>query len=304
MKVLFLGSSNFSNIVLAQLLKNGVNVVGVITQPDKPSGRGQKLKSNTTKIFAQEHSIPVYTFDKLRNHIEEIKRIEYDLACVASFGQILPQSFLDIKPTINVHPSLLPKYRGATPIQSALLNGDNYTGVTIMKVALLVDSGDIIMQKKYKINDEDYNELEEKLALLGGNMASEVIGEFQNGSIKAVPQDNSKATLVKKLEKSDGKLDFSKNKDEIINKVRALSSTVGCFIMVEGKVIKIGKVSDASEKFNDVEERQIQNYKKAFIIGCNDGAIEVLLCQSPSGKMISGKDFINGHNEILGKMVE
>ena len=149
MKILFLGSSNFSKIVLERMLEEKLNVVGVITQPDKPSGRGHKLKPTEVKTFAFDKGIKVYTFDKIKNHIDEISKIDYDLAVVASFGQILPQTFLDLRLTINVHPSLLPKYRGATPIQSSILNGDKITGVTIMKVAKEVDSGDIILQKDF-----------------------------------------------------------------------------------------------------------------------------------------------------------
>lgn len=303
MKVLFLGSSNFSTIVLDKMLKNKVDVIGVITQPDKPCGRGHKLTPSKVKQFAQEKGIVVYTFDKIKNHIEEIKKIKYDIACVASFGQILPQEFLDIKLTINVHPSLLPKYRGATPIQSALLNGDEVTGVTIMKVAQKVDSGDIILQKEFKIEDEYYLELEEKLALLGGDMVSDVIKNIEKGKENYLPQDESKASLVKKLEKSDGKLDFSKSCKDIINKVRALSEDIGCFLTVDGDTLKIGKLQDVSGQYK-TRLKQILNYKKAFIIGCCDGSIEILTCQAPSGKMISGRDYINGHIDILGKMVD
>lgn len=301
MKILFLGSSSFSTIVLSQMLKNKLNVVGVITQPDKPSGRGQKLKANIVKTFAQENGIKVYTFDRIKNHIDEIRDIDYDLAVVASFGQILPQDFLDIKLTINVHPSLLPKYRGATPIQSALLNGDKVTGVTIMKVALKVDAGDIIMQKEFKISDEYYSELEEKLACLGGDMLCDVVRQVENKTIKFVPQDDGKATLVRKLDKDDGRLDFSKNKNEIINRVRALSDNVGCYVNINGSKLKIGKVRSADIS---VTPKQILKNKKAFIIGCKDGAIEILFCQSPSGKMVTGRDYINGHNDILGEMVD
>ena len=152
MKILFLGSSHFSKIVLEELIKKGVNISAVITQPDKPAGRGHKLTPTEVNIFAKENGIDVFTFPKVRDYIEEISKLNYDVALVASFGQILPQAFLDLKLTINVHPSLLPKYRGATPIQSAILNGDEITGVTIMKVAKEVDSGDIILQQQVQIN--------------------------------------------------------------------------------------------------------------------------------------------------------
>lgn len=303
MKILFLGSSSFSTICLSQMLKQGLNVVGVITQPDRPSGRGHKMTANVVKSFAMSEGLKVYTFDRLKNHIEEIKNIDYDIACVASFGQILPKEFLDYRLTINVHPSLLPKYRGASPIQSALLNCDKVTGVTIMKVALKVDSGDIILQKEYEIGDEYYRELEEKLATLGGDMVAEVVKQIENGSVKFIPQDESKATEVSKFDKSDGKLDFSQNAEKIVGRVKALSEEVGCFIDIEGKPLKIGQAQDVSGQY-EVMPKQILNFKKSFVIGCENGAVEILSCQAPSGKMISGRDYLNGHNDILGKMVD
>ena len=151
MKILFLGSSRFSLIVLQKMLEEGIDVGTVITQPDRPSGRGHKLTPTEVKTFALERGIEVKTFDKLRLHMEEVKTIDYDLSVVASFGQILPNEFLEHRLCINVHPSLLPKYRGASPIQSAILNGDKQSGVTIMKVAQEVDAGDIILQNRWRL---------------------------------------------------------------------------------------------------------------------------------------------------------
>ncbi len=302
MKILFLGSSRFSKIVLQKLFSNKVDISAVITQPDRPSGRGHKLTPTEVKQFALANNIEVYTFDKVRLHMEEIKKIDYDVAVVASFGQILPQEFLDYKLAINVHPSLLPKYRGATPIQSAILNGDKVTGVTIMKVAKEVDAGDIILQREFALNGEYYLELEEKLATLGGEMTIEVLKSIEDGSVKFLPQDNSKAVLVSKINKEDGKLDFSQSAKQIVNRVRALAEEVGCFLMLEDKIIKVYKACDVSEKYS-VEQNRIMQNKKNFVIGCNGGAVEILSCQSPSGKMVSGRDYINGHNDILGQTV-
>ena len=302
MKILFLGSSRFSKIVLQKLFLNNVDISAVITQPDKPSGRGHKLMPTEVKQFALANNIDVYTFDKVRLHMEEIKKIDYDVAVVASFGQILPQEFLDYKLAINVHPSLLPKYRGATPIQSAILNGDKVTGVTIMKVAKEVDAGDIILQRDFALNGEYYLELEERLAILGGEMTIEVLKSIEDGSVKFSPQDNSKAVLVSKIGKEDGKLDFSQTATQIVNRVRALAEEIGCFMVLENKIIKVYKACDVSDKFS-VEQNKIMQNKKNFVVGCKDGAVEILACQAPSGKMVSGRDYINGHNDILGQTV-
>ena len=302
MKILFLGSSRFSNYVLSKMLENNLNVCAVITQPDKPSGRGHKILPTEVKKFALEKGITVYTFDKIRNHIEEIKNIDYDLAVVASFGQILPESFLNINLTINVHPSLLPKYRGASPIQSAILNGDKETGVTIMKVAKDVDSGDILLQQKVDINGEYFSELEEKLGLIGGAMICETVKKIKDGSIVFTPQDHKKSTFVQKFTKEDGRINLNNSAIQIENQVRAFSEDIGCYLSLANFDLKIGRCADVSNEF-EVSCGEILNNKKRFVVGCQDGAIEILSCQAPSGKMVNGRDFLNGHNEILGQRI-
>lgn len=307
MKVLFLGSSRFSLIVLKKMLEERVNIIGVITQPDKPSGRGHKLTPSEVKVYALENGIKVYDFDKVRNHIAEIKEIDYDVAVVASFGQILPQEFLDIHLTINVHPSLLPKYRGATPIQSALLNCDKETGVTIMKVAKAVDSGDILLQERVEIGDEYYLALEDKLAQIGGTMACQALKLIENNRCEWHEQDHEKATIVSKLTKEDGVLDFATSSNQILGKVRAMSEEIGAFVLLNGNFLKVGEAKHAqlnNEENDLLKKGEILNNKKKFVVGCADGGIEILKVQAPSGKMISGRDYINGHNDILGKKVD
>lgn len=302
MKILFLGSSNFSVIVLNKMLEEGLNVCGVITQPDKPSGRGHKVLPTIVKKFAIEKGIEVYTFDRIRNHIDEIKNIDYDLAVVASFGQILPEDFLNIKLTINVHPSLLPKYRGASPLQSALLNDDDVTGVTIMKVAKEVDSGDILLQKEFKLGGEYFSELEQKLGIMGGEMVAQAVKQIEDGSASFTPQDHKKATFVQKFTKEDGKINLNKTAKEIVAQVRALSEETGCYISLPEYDLKVGRCTIFDgEASLDIGE--ILNNKKRFVIGCKDAAIEILTCQAPSGKMISGRDFLNGHNTLLGQRI-
>lgn len=303
MKVLFLGSSRFSRIVLEGMIKEGVDICGVVTQPDRPSGRGHKLTPTEVKTFAQSKGIEVYTFEKIRLAMDEVKVIDFDLSVVASFGQILPQEFLDFKPCINVHPSLLPKYRGASPIQSAILNGDKISGVTIMKVAMEVDAGDIILQKEVEVTNESYLELEEKFAFLGGQMASEVVRQYEKGEVKSSPQQHELATFTSKFSKVDCLLDFNDSADAIVNKVRALGEEMGCQIIIDGQVFKVRQVLDVSNEFK-VKPYQILNNKKRFVVGCTNGAIEILSITPPSGKTVCGRDYLNGHNDILGRYVE
>lgn len=303
MKVLFLGSSHFSKIVLESMINNGVNICGIITQPDRPSGRGHKLTPTEVKVFAEEKGIEVFTFEKIRLAMDEVKKIDFDISVVASFGQILPQEFLDHQPCINVHPSLLPLYRGASPIQSAILNGDKITGVTIMKVAMEVDAGDIISQQQVDIANETYHELEEKLALLGGEMAGDVVKDYENGTVKFIPQQHEKATFTQKFNKSDCRIDFGQSAEKIANQVRALGEEYGCYFVIDGQTFKTSKVKNVSDEFS-VKPYEILGNRKRFVIGCEGGAIEILLLTPPSGKTVAGRDYLNGHNEILTKKVE
>lgn len=294
MKVLFLGSPYFAVKILKRLLQSSHNVVAVVTQSDKPSGRGQKLMPTQVKQFATEKGIPVYSFDKLSQHLDEIEKIDYDIAVTASFGQILNEKFLSIAPCINVHPSLLPKYRGATPIQSALLSGDKVTGVSIMEVVRAVDAGDVIAQKQVKIEeDDDYTTLQEKLADVGGDMLVEVLDLFEKGQVKTFKQDDDKATFCRKLEKSDAFLDLNKTASEIVNQSRALCE-MGVFLLVDGQRLKVSEIKNVSKDFQNLKIGEVAPVKGRIILGCSDGAVEIGKCLSKNGKMVPAKDFLNG----------
>lgn len=294
MKVLFLGSPYFAVKILKRLLQSSHNVVAVVTQSDKPSGRGQKLMPTQVKVFAKEKGIAVYSFDKLSQHLDEIEKIDYDIAVTASFGQILNEKFLSIAPCINVHPSLLPKYRGATPIQSALLSGDKVTGVSIMKVVRAVDAGDVIAQRQVKIEeDDDYTTLQEKLADVGGDMLVEVLDLFALGQVKTFKQDDDKATFCRKLEKSDAFLDLNKTASEIVNQSRALCE-MGVFLLVDGQRLKVSEIKNVSKDFQNLKIGEVAPVKGRIILGCSDGAVEIGQCLSKNGKMVPAKDFLNG----------
>ena len=294
MKVLFLGSPYFAVKILKRLLQSSHNVVAVVTQSDKPSGRGQKLMPTQVKQFATEKGIPVYSFDKLSQHLDEIEKIDYDIAVTASFGQILNEKFLSIAPCINVHPSLLPKYRGATPIQSSLLSGDKVTGVSIMEVVRAVDAGDVIAQKQVKIEeDDDYTTLQDKLADVGGDMLVEVLDLFALGQVKTFKQDDDKATFCRKLEKSDAFLDLNKTAFEIVNQSRALCE-MGVFLLVDGQRLKVSEVKNVSKDFQNLKIGEVAPVKGRIILGCSDGAVEIGKCLSKNGKMVPAKDFLNG----------
>lgn len=295
MKILFFGTPKFAEIILKGLVDNKFDVVGVVCQNDKPAGRGNKMKTPHIVELAKEFDIPVYQFEKIKEHIDDFKAMDYDLAVTASYGKILPKSFLDLKPCINVHPSMLPKYRGSTPIQTALLNGDTITGVTIMKTEVGMDDGDIFEQKEVEIlPEDDYISLLDKLAYVGLDLLIEVLKKIENGTAVRTPQDDSKATFVKLIEKEDALLDFSMPVESLANKVRAfVENPVAYFLLGEDR-IKVYKAKVASMS-TDASVGQIISTKKHFLIQAKDGVLEILKCQSAGGKVLDASSFLNGY---------
>ncbi len=292
MKILFLGSSHFSKIVLEEMLNCNLNVCAVVTTPDKEMGRGHKVQANEVKLFAEEKGLQVFCTNKIKNDTEKIKKIDYDISVVASFGQILPKDFLEDRLCLNVHPSILPKYRGPSPIQNTILNGDKTTAVTIMKVGQRVDSGDIALQEEVRLlGDEYYCDLETKLALVGARLIAKAVNMLEDNALTFSPQNEREATYVKKFEKQDGLLDFSQTKEDLYNKTRALSETLGVYFFFKKQKIKVFKLLPNNQTLT---EFQIANDKKHFLIGCKNGSVEILSLLSPSGKKQSGADFLNG----------
>lgn len=294
MKILFFGTPLFAEIVLKKLLEKH-EVVGIVCQPDKPANRGKKMQSPNIVNIAKSLNIPVYQFEKLKDHIEDFKKIKCDLFVTASYGKILPKEVLDLKMCINVHPSMLPKYRGATPIQSALLNGDEKTGVTIMKTAVGMDDGDIILQKEVEIEKkEDYNSLMPRLAEIGGNLLLDAIDKIENGTAIFQKQDDSKATFVKLIKKEDGLLDFNETAESLVNKVRAYVEFPVAFFNIGDERIKVYK-AEAVEGFENLEVGEIFTSKKEFVVKAKDKGFKILKCQVSGGKVLDVKDFLNGH---------
>ncbi len=300
MKILFFGTPIFAEIVLEKLINSTHKVVAVVCQTDKPAGRGNKLVSPHIKSLAEAHNIPVFQFEKLSQHLEQFKQIDCDIFVTASYGKILPKALLDLKLCINVHPSLLPKYRGATPIQSALLNGDTITGVSIMKTEVGMDDGDIFSQQKVEIlPDDDYNTLLPKLAEVGSKLLLETLAKLENGTAKRTPQDSLKATFVKPIYKEDGLLDFSQSAQKLVNKVRAFVGGPVAYFFVGGERIKVFKAKSAEDEFakklqGSTVFGEILCTKKRFLINTQNGIFEILKCQSAGGKILDASSFLNG----------
>ena len=295
MKVLFFGTPYFAEVILKGLLESKFEVSGVVCQTDKPAGRGNKLVSPKIVSLAKENKIEVYQLEHLKDHIDDFKIIDYDIAVTASYGKILPKELLDHKLCINVHPSLLPKYRGSTPIQSAILNGDSLTGVSIMKTEVGLDDGDIYAQEEVEIlADDDYSSLQDRLAKVGLKLLLQTLQNIENGSAVRTPQDNSKATFVKLIEKKDALLNFSENVEGLVNKVKAFVENPVAYLFIGGERIKVyqARVEHMTSCANIGE---IIEHKKRFFIQAKGGVFEILKCQAPGGKILDAASFLNGY---------
>lgn len=312
MKIVFMGSPDFSATVLEKL--NSVYPVSaVVTGLDKPVGRGYQLKPSALKVKAQELSIPVLQYEKVsREGIEDIENLNPDIVVTAAFGQILSERFLTIPKygVLNVHASLLPKYRGSSPIQWSIINGDEQSGITIMRTVKAVDAGDILLEKATPIGkDETAGELFDRLAILGGEAICEAISLVESGKAVFVPQDESKATHCSMISKEDGNIDFSKTARQIDCFVRGMSPWPSAFTHVFGKTLKVFKVEKTDcdiENINSFEAGQVvkSSAKDGLFVKVADGIIRLSQIQLEGGKRMSDNAFLLGRNIEIGTKFE
>lgn len=310
MKFVFFGTPEFAAIVLEKLITTGYVPAAVITNPDELIGRKQILTSPPVKILAQKHGILVFQPTKLRNNeefLEQFKKLKPELAIVAAYGKILPKEILEIPKYgfINVHGSLLPHYRGASPIQVAILNGDKETGVTIMEVDEEMDHGAIISKSKCQIsNDDTYETLSNKLAILGAELLIKTIPDYISGKLKPVPQDHSKATFTKIIKKEDGKIDWSKSAEEIEKMVRAYYPWPTAYTYQNLKLLKIIEAEVSKDKNNHrIGEVYYSNILENIGIRCGERSLIIKKLQLEGGKVLSAKEFLNGHKNFIGSIL-
>ena len=327
LNVLFMGTPDFALESLKSLIEANYNVIGVITNVDKPKGRGMKMIAPPVKEYAIEKNIPVYQPEKVRNNtefIDEIKKLNPDVICVVAYGKILPKEILDIPKyeCINVHASILPKYRGAAPIQWAVLNGDKETGVTTMYMDIGMDTGDIIEIEKTKIDEEETTgELWNRLSKMGENLLVETLKKIEQGTVTRTKQSDN-FTMAPMLNKEMAKINWEeKTAREIHNLVRGLNPIMGAYTFLNGKKIKLWKVKVRTEeelvtlfpeleeylfKLKDVEPGTIlfANDKKGLFIKANEGIIEVIEIQGENAKRMPAVDFLRGNEIMAGEILE
>jgi len=313
MNIVFFGSSTFALPILDELAKSQYRPSLVISEPNAPVGRKQILTPTPVKQLAEKLGIPVETPEKLKDEkfLKHFADQKPDLAIVASYGKILPQVLLDIpaRGFINIHPSLLPKYRGPSPIQATLLNGDAVTGVTILVVDEEVDHGGIVSSVEFRVSSEDtFLTLTEKLSKLGAKLLIETLPKYLSGEIKPVEQDHSKATFTKLITREDGHVDWNKSAEEIERMARAYEGWPGIYSlwqMANGKLLrtKILKVTILNPTVGCAENdigRTFLTADKKLAINCKIGTLLLEELQLEGSKPQNFRDFLNGHPDFVG----
>lgn len=299
MDIVFLGTPDFAVPSLKALVENGYNVKAVITQPDRPKGRGNKLTPSPVKQYALSKQIPVFQPEKIKNEPEILNSLKPDLMITAAFGQILSKENLDAAPLgcVNVHGSLLPKYRGSSPIQWSVINGEKETGITTMYTALGVDCGDIILQEKIEIkNGETAGELFDRLALLGAEVLIKTVELIKDGKAPRTPQKESEATHFPMLDKQKAKIDFSLPAKQIENLVRGLNPWPIAWSTCREEVVKIYAAHVVDKKSNALAGTIVSaNKEDGILVATKDNLISLDVLQVPGKKAMEAKVFLLGN---------
>lgn len=292
-----MGTPEFAVPSLQALIESEDEVITVITQSDKPKGRGLEVVPPPTKVLAEEHGVPVLQPQKIKTEefFNELKKFNPDLICVAAYGKILPKNILDLPPygCINVHASLLPKYRGAAPINWAIIRGEKVTGITTMKMDEGMDTGDMLLKKEVQVDDEDTGEtLSEKLSHVGAELLIDTIRLLKKGELQPVQQDNSQATYAPMLKKEHGKIDWEKPAEEIRNLIRGTIPWPGAYTTIDGKLLKIHKARVSEGAGNPGEV--IKSDSGILRVSTGKGTLDLLELQLEGGKRLPAEEFLRG----------
>ena len=298
MRIVFMGTPEFAVPCLEIMVRNGLEVVGVFTQPDRPKGRGNKLTPSPVKVAAEQAGIPVYQPEKIRRDgVETLKALKPDLCVTAAFGQILSQEILDIPPmgNINVHASLLPKHRGAAPIAYAIMCGDREAGVTTMMMDAGIDTGDMLLQEKTAIGEsETCAELTERLSKTGAELLMRTIREMEAGTLKRIPQDETQMTYDPMLNKGMGITDFIADADTVRGQINGLNPWPCVSVPLGAERLKLLRAvtADAAGTPGTVISA---DPKGGLLVACGSGAVRILEIQAPGGKRMKPEDYLRGH---------
>ncbi len=313
MKIVYAGTPDFAVLPLRKIIEAGFEVVGVITQTDKPQGRKGILTPPPVKTLAQEKNIPVLQPLKIKESVEQVRALGGDILITCAYGQILTQEVLDcFKMGVwNIHAGLLPAYRGASPIQSCILNGETVTGVSIMKTELGLDCGDVLCVEETAITEtETYGELSDRLSLLGADLIVKAVELLKSGAYTLTPQGEEGVGVVRKINKDHAKIDFTKTVQEVVNLVRGMNPAPIAYTDLDGNKINVYRAEKAV--LNEEEMLYCQDAvcgqvlsdkaKRGLLVKCADGAVKLTEVQAAGGKRISGGDFVNGRKARQGQV--
>lgn len=298
MRVVFMGTPDIASVCLKKVLADGFEVVGVYTQPDRPKGRGMKMVCSPVKEVAMAAGIPVFQPENFREEesVQQLRDLQPDICAVVAYGRILPQKVLDVpkRGCINIHASILPKYRGSAPYQWAVLDGLEETGVTAMYLTREMDAGDIIDVSRTPIGEnETAGELLDRLAVLGADLLSKTLSRFAQGEVEGTAQDTSQVSYAPMLDKSMSPIDWTKTAWQVHNHVRGLHPWPVATTEIQGKLFKVHatRVAEGSG-----EPGQILGLTKTgLLVACGEGAVEILSLQAEGGKRMSAPDYFRGH---------
>ncbi len=313
MKIVFAGTPDFATLPLQNIIESGFEVVGVITQADKPQGRKGILTPPPVKTLALSYGLPVLQPEKIKTEIEAVRALGGDILITCAYGQILTQDVLDCfeKGVWNIHAGLLPFYRGASPIQSCILNGETETGVSIMKTELGLDCGDVLCVERTPITEtETYGELSDRLSKIGASLIVEALKLLESGDYTLTPQSEEGVCVVRKINKEQAKIDFNTCAKEILNLIRGMNPAPVAYTQLNGNVLNVYTAEKAV--LNAEEEAYASTAvcgevlsdspKRGLLVKCKDGAVKLTQVQAAGGKRISGNDFINGRKAQKGQV--
>ena len=313
MKIVFAGTPDFAVAPLQKIIDSGFEVVGVITQTDKPQGRKGILTPPPVKVLAEKYAIPVMQPEKIRNEVDSVLSLGGDILITCAYGQILTQPVLDAFPkgVWNIHAGLLPAYRGASPIQSCILNSERETGVSIMKTELGLDCGDVLLVKKTDILEtETYGELSDRLSHIGAELIVDALRLLESGDYTLTPQAEEGVNVVRKINKEQAQIDFHKGAQEIVDLVRGMNPAPVAFTLLAGEKVNVYRAERGV--LTEEEQALCENAaygevlsdkpKRGLLVKCQDGAVKLTEVQAAGGKRISGGDFLNGRKAQKGQV--
>ncbi len=303
LNLLFMGTPEISAYVFEQMILDGYHFVGLVAQPDHPVGRKGIIEKVPTKVIAEKYNIPVFQPIKIRKDFSFMDNLKVDLVITLAYGQIVPQGFLDIPRfgCLNLHGSLLPKLRGASPIQTALINNEKVTGVTLMEMVAAMDAGRMYGKKEVVIDEEDNaTSLFKKISEAAKDLVLELLPKYVNGELEGIPQNEEEVTFCSLIKPEQEKLDLSKDILEVYGYIRGLSDEPGAYLYLDNQKLKIFKAKIANDLVTAEAGTIVQADKRGLLLQCQNGQLAILELQKEGKKRMDYKAFINGNQNLLG----